>query len=600
MLGRHLDKMIDAKRRSRDVGRSMRTECLEPRLLMTVVISPQEQLFVELINRARADPVAEVRRNADVVTLNQDVAEDRLISSDPKQPLAPHQSLSDAMGGHLEDMLRRNYFGHDSPEGETPSDRALAAGYPVGAGENIAWSGNSGGVDPRQEIYDRHDGLFLSVGHRVNMMRPNWREVGPGVRYGIFTQDGSNFQSIMAGSMFGDRGGDSFITGVVISDAVLANNFYDIGEGIGNATVRAVNTVTAEIYDAQTGPAGGYSLQVPNGTYEVTATGNKISRPLFVRAVHVNDANVKVDFNSSRMDTRRLTGRIFEDVNGNRRRDSGDRVLRDVTVFADLNQNGQLDPGEPSDVSDSTGLYELDSLLPGEYVIRADLAGGWQATTGNDYHIDATNLNIVGIDFGLQEDNLPPLAASDQASGLPGTEITIAVLQNDSDPEGVLDSNSIQLTELPQYGSAFVRNGLIVYQSHDGYRGGDQFSYTVADDSGLRSNRATVSIQVGSAWQNAVEPRDVDGDGVVIPRDVLTVVLSLNQLGSRYIQAQPRSTGDPYLDVSGDGYVSPIDVLHIVQFLNATASGEPPARVLATDAFFFSFGLAMNNDKLAK
>ena len=40
---------------------------------------------------------------------------------------------------HSQDMSARSYFGHVSPEGMTPSARAAAQGYPMGAGENIAY-----------------------------------------------------------------------------------------------------------------------------------------------------------------------------------------------------------------------------------------------------------------------------------------------------------------------------------------------------------------------------------------------------------------------------------------------------------------------------
>ena len=601
MLKRQAGPMTFADRKSRVFSKHIRPgfETLETRTLFTVAISPQEQLFVELINRARADPEAEVRRNSAVDTLNQDVAEDRLISSDPKQPLAPHQALADAMVGHLDDMFRRDYFGHDSPEGETPSDRARAAGYPVGAGENIAWSGNTGGIERTQEVYDRHDGLFESVGHRVNMMRPNWREVGPAIRYGIFTQEGTNFQSIMAGSMFGDRGGDYFITGVVISDILVTNNFYEIGEGIGNARVRAVNLETSEAYEVRTGPAGGYSLQVPDGIYEVTATGNGISHPLVVRAVHMDGENIKVDFNTHRMDTRYLQGRFYEDVNGNRRRDQGDIVVGGLTAFADLNENGQLDTGEPSDIADSTGAFRMDLLLPGQYVVRAQVPDDWRATTGDNYQINASRQSIVGIDFGLQKVDLAPHSADDHGVVFPGDDIAISVLQNDSDHEGELDVGSIRLVSMPQHGLVTVQGQQIVYQSDVEFVGRDSFSYTVSDLAGQSSNVATVSVDVGSAWQNWLEPRDVDGDGFIAPRDVLALVLDLNTLGSRYLQDTPRGPSDLHLDVSGDGYVSPIDVLRVVLYLNNIPAGEPPERIATTDEFFLAFAAASDDDEAA-
>lgn len=553
-------------------------EGLESRKLLTIAISAEEQLFLELLNRTRANPEAEVRRNPAVSTLNQDVAEDRLISSDPKQPLAPHQALADAMVGHLEDMLRRDYFGHDSPEGETPSERAIAAGYPVGAGENISWSGNTRGIDRKQEVYDRHAGLFESVGHRVNMMRPNWREVGPGVRYGIYTRDGTHYQSIMAGTLFGDRGGDHFLTGVVISDIIEANNFYEIGEGIGNARIRAVNVESGETFEVRTGTAGGYSIQVPDGVYDVTATGDRISRPLVVRAVQVDGENVKVDFNTNRMDTRYLQGRIFEDANGNRTRDTGDQVLPDILVFADLNENGERDGVEPFVSTDSTGLFRIESLLPDRYVLRVELPDGYQSTTGNGYQIDASLQNIVGIDFGLQAINLQPVAANDQATGLPGQEIAISVLANDQDPEGRLDRSTLQVVALPSHGSASVRGQSIVYRSETGFSGNDTFAYIVRDNEGLISNIAAVTVDVGSAWQNRNDALDVDDDGFIAPRDVLALVLDVNANGARYLHDTPRSTGDLYLDVNGDGFLSPIDVLRVVLHLNSltSGSGEPP------------------------
>jgi hypothetical protein len=48
--------------------------------------------------------------------------------------------LKAAARGHSADMVARGYFSHTTPEGSTPSDRAQAAGYPGGAGENIAAS----------------------------------------------------------------------------------------------------------------------------------------------------------------------------------------------------------------------------------------------------------------------------------------------------------------------------------------------------------------------------------------------------------------------------------------------------------------------------
>jgi uncharacterized protein YkwD len=48
--------------------------------------------------------------------------------------------LGGAARGHSADMVARGYFSHTGLDGSSPSDRAQAAGYPGGVGENIAAS----------------------------------------------------------------------------------------------------------------------------------------------------------------------------------------------------------------------------------------------------------------------------------------------------------------------------------------------------------------------------------------------------------------------------------------------------------------------------
>ena len=570
--------------------------------MLTVSMSPQEQLFLELVNRARANPIAEVLRTPAVEFLNQDVEEDRLISPEPKQPLAPHQALIDAMVGHVNDMLQRNYFAHDSPDGTDPSSRARAAGYPTGAGENIAWSGNTSRISRDQEVYLRHAGLFESVGHRVNMMRENWREIGPGISFGTYTQEGQHFQSIMAGTLFGDRGGDFFITGVAISDLVSPNYFYEMGEGISNVTIEATNVTTTEVYTTRTGASGGYSLQVPDGIYNLRAFGSKISRPLTVNSVPVSGVNVKVDFNTRVMNTRSIQGRFFEDNNGNGQRDTGDRVIPNLTAFVDLNLNNRLDPGEPSQDGDSTGLFEFDSLLPGAYVVHAMIPEGYRDRSQGALVVDATSRSIVGVDFALQKIDSLPTANNDLASGLAGEDIVVDVLANDSDTDGTLVASSIRIGSLPQHGEVLVQGDKIVYRPGDGFFGEDSFTYSVNDSAGQRSNVATVSVEVlnDKPWQNPAEHLDVDGDGFVVPRDVLALVLELNSVGAHYLGDLARDSASPYYDVSGDNYLSPVDVLFVVSHLNGVGApepaGEPPSNEEQTDGFFAALALCDDDE----
>src|SRR5437899_10189332 len=106
-------------------------EALEPRqLLAGYQPTAQEQLFLEELNDARANPAA----------YGASIGVD-LSSVAPSQPLAFDPRMVDAALGHSIDMNLRNYFGHDSPlpNPTDPGARLTASGFPwTGWGESIA------------------------------------------------------------------------------------------------------------------------------------------------------------------------------------------------------------------------------------------------------------------------------------------------------------------------------------------------------------------------------------------------------------------------------------------------------------------------------
>jgi uncharacterized protein YkwD len=63
---------------------------------------------------------------------------------------------------HAEDMVRRDFFSHTNPDGQTPFDRLRAAGVTyMAAAENIAYGYSTGaGV---------LEGWLGSTGHRANI-----------------------------------------------------------------------------------------------------------------------------------------------------------------------------------------------------------------------------------------------------------------------------------------------------------------------------------------------------------------------------------------------------------------------------------------------
>ena len=259
--------------------RHLQIETLEPRnLLAAIAMSSEEQLVIELINRARQAPAVEAARLG--VGLNDGLPAGT-ITSTPKQPLAPNQLLIGTAVAHSQDMLNRDFFDHTNPSGQSAGDRITAAGYSwIAYAENIAWATS---IDAK----GFHEMLFRSAGHRKNILKENFREIGVGIRRGDVVKGTEDF---------GNRWDDAFITGVAFSDDVVKDDFYTIGEGSAGLIITATADGGQTVYTTTTGNSGGYTLQVPPGTYTVTATRSDLGASMIVDGVVIGSTNSKVDF----------------------------------------------------------------------------------------------------------------------------------------------------------------------------------------------------------------------------------------------------------------------------------------------------------------
>ena len=92
-------------------------------------------------------------------------------------PLRRHPRLDEAAQAHADDMFRRGYYSHDTPEGATALERARAKGYRAkSAGENIARGQYS--VDAVMK------GWMGSPTHREHLLSPRFSDVGFGLAFG--------------------------------------------------------------------------------------------------------------------------------------------------------------------------------------------------------------------------------------------------------------------------------------------------------------------------------------------------------------------------------------------------------------------------------
>ncbi len=405
-------------RSARKRGAAATFDALEPRLLLSpVTMTDNEQLMLELINRARANPTAEASRQG--IGLNDGLAPGT-ISIAAKQPLAPHQSLITASGAHALDMLNRDYFSHTTlGSSDGPNERAHAAGYPsVGGGdnvgENIAWGGTTGIIDQEQAVYDRHRGLFLSTGHRTNMMHIPYEEIGTGVRYGQYTTGGTTYNASMVVTNFGIQNINPFITGVVFTDG-NSDDFYDIGESVRSGTVRATNLTTGAVFSESIGNSGGYGIIVPAGSYSVTASYvlAGVVR-LSSKSVVVGIDNVKVDFDSTDPSVVTLTlASTRTTIN-----ESG----ANTTTSIQVTRNGDLGTAVTVSLSSND---TTEATIPANVTILAGQSSAtFTATSVNDTIIDgsqtaritatATSYTAGSISLTVTDRNWPLLPSAVQ------------------------------------------------------------------------------------------------------------------------------------------------------------------------------------------
>jgi len=264
----------------------------------------QEQLYLELINRARSNPAAEGARlavlaDADVqqsysfFSVNLAMMQTEMAALPVAAPLAMNAKLLLAARNHSNDQFTGGFQGHVGSDGASLGTRLTRVGYSASyyaenvyayskstefghAGFEVDWGYESGGMQAGR-------------GHRA-AIHAGFREVGIGIRNGY---NGSVGPQVVTQDFGVPAGAElPFLLGVAFYD-FDGDNFYDPGEGIGGVTV----TAQGSSYHAVTAASGGYALPVPAGaaTRTVTFTGTGLNHST-TAAFGASNTNRKVDF----------------------------------------------------------------------------------------------------------------------------------------------------------------------------------------------------------------------------------------------------------------------------------------------------------------
>jgi uncharacterized protein YkwD len=104
--------------------------------------------------------------------------------------LRQNSRLAKAALSHSSSMVAEGYFDHTSLDGDTFVDRILSARYTKrndawSLGENLAWG--TGELSTPAQVMDA---WMNSSGHKANIIRKAYREVGIGIRLGVPSDSG--------------------------------------------------------------------------------------------------------------------------------------------------------------------------------------------------------------------------------------------------------------------------------------------------------------------------------------------------------------------------------------------------------------------------
>lgn len=262
--------------------------------------SASEQLWLEMINRFRAAPQAELDILTNYVTpgtgtvfapssssdqgvrvaisffgVDAAVLRSQFNALSAAPPLAWNSNLHNAASGHTDAMIASDVQSHQVAGEPSLGTRLTNAGYTfTQANENIF--GFTDNVFHGHAAFlidwgNAPNGIQSPPGHRNALISAGLREIGISLK----ESDGPNLGPLVVTQDLGRRSGNPFLTGVAFTDAIVADDFYSIGEGIGEMTVNVFNAARTQVMASTTTyGSGGYSLALAAGTYDVQFSGS--------------------------------------------------------------------------------------------------------------------------------------------------------------------------------------------------------------------------------------------------------------------------------------------------------------------------------------
>lgn len=193
-------------------------------------------------------------------------------------------------------------------------------------------------------------------------------------------------------------GGSSIAsTTVTIADAILSVTAPSTSMGAAGASITLTGTITDYTPDM---PSGTWQVTGPNNFSAMAAgtgitftpqDGGTYTAMFSATDADGNNASATTTVTVTGVGGKSIAGSVFNDANNDGVRDNGEIGLGGIIVYADLNNDGKLDPGDPTAATAADGSYALTGLTPGtNYTIREVVPAGYAETAPVGYSGSAT------------------------------------------------------------------------------------------------------------------------------------------------------------------------------------------------------------------
>lgn len=503
----------------------------------------EEQLFLELVNEARLNPMASAARyissysplksldptiqNAFTsFSVNGAALQTAFQALQSVGPLAWNGNLADSAQAHSAAMIAADTQSHQVPGEADFGTRIKAAGYNyLAAGENVFAYGTNVLQSLASFMVDwgqGPNGMQSPAKHRENIMSASFTEIGIDVT--SETSPTTNVGQLVVTQDFGHRGQLSVI-GVAYNDTD-GNNLYSIGEAVSGLTIK-IDSSSIKNFDT-----GGYTFGVAAGRKTVTFSGGGLSGDIVVKTA-VRLENVKLDI----VNGNTLVASDSVQVDGpiSVVRTSGVKAVNFYTYSGSQQLHGSvdddiLDAGSGSDVLHGRGgddrlfggfgndfLYgglgndTLDGQEDFDVAVFSGVSTQYRLSTSSTGVItiagpDGTD-KLIGIEQLRFDDGQFTYSSGGQFTKVANTAPTVNATQSVAANEdaavqvtvGATDKEGDALT-YSATGAAHGTvtggaNGVFTYTPAANFNGSDSFVITVVDAKGAEA-RQTVNVTV--------------------------------------------------------------------------------------------------------